>query len=288
MSLTESTYKNDLISHKTEQAGIYRDNYNRKPFAFEHTLDRNPLFELPTLVRLAERMAPIPGRVYYTVGDRGVNQGWDLSSERAFSWQEALEKISSAEAWMILKGAQAIPEYAEILQTFLRQVHDLSGQRLEQATKDHNISVIITSPGRLTPYHMDRDCNYLLQIKGAKTIHVFDGSDPDVVTSKELEDFYAGNMNAASYRESSQPKAESFHLTPGMGVHVPVTFPHWVKNDDNVSISASINFCFVDPLVPNVYRINKYLRRAGLKPKRLGRSALGDSLKTAAAKLLAR
>jgi hypothetical protein len=65
-----------------------------------------------------------------------------------------------------------------------------------------------------------------------------------------------------------------------------VTFPHWVENGDNVSISVSINFRFVDRTVPDIYRLNSYLRRLRLHPRLPGESALSDGVKKLASKTL--
>ncbi len=39
-----------------------------------------------------------------------------------------------------------------------------------------------------------------------------------------------------------EAKSWTFDLQPGSGLHFPVTYPHWVKNADEVSISFSIAF----------------------------------------------
>jgi len=65
----------------------------------------------------------------------------------------------------------------QLLDQILQEVHAVSAREWKRSTTDRNISVIITSPNQITPYHMDADCNYLLQIAGAKTIYVFNGAD---------------------------------------------------------------------------------------------------------------
>lgn len=265
----------------------FRDNYNIRPFVFQHKLSSHPLLQLPYLTGVAELIAKQdPARLYYNVGHLGVARGWDYTAERPFSAQEALERIETADAWMILKGAQIVPEYAQLMDRLLAEIHEVSGKDLERTTTTRNISIIITSPNRITPYHMDADANYLLQFRGSKTIYVFDGTDRAVVTVGELERFYLGDVNATVYKEASQKNAYQFELRPGTGVHVPVTFPHWVQNGNNVSISASINFHLVDRTVPDVHRINHYLRKIGLNPKPPGKSAARDGAKRLAVKAL--
>jgi hypothetical protein len=275
-----------LIPVTSESRVQFETNYNRSSFLLRHALNRSELFTLSNLMDLAQRMSAIPKAVYFNVGKLGVGRGWDFSKEHSFSAEEALDQIETSEAWMILRRVQRDPAYNEVLHNILREVHQASRREYEGTTHSHNISVILTSPNRITPYHFDADCNYLLQIHGSKTIHVFNGADRAVVTPEELERFYLGDINAAQYRPVLDDEARKYELTPGTGVHVPVTFPHWVQNHDNVSVSASINFCFNDETIPDLHRVNHYLRRAHLKPRQPGQSALADGAKGVAAKLL--
>jgi hypothetical protein len=277
----------EALNIRSGEELAFRENYNVRPFILQHQLATHPLLQLDHLTSVAQHYAEQhPDRFYHDDGRAEIGRGWDYTTQRAFSAHEAIRRIETADAWMILKGIQILPEYGELLNGILREIHEISGRNLERKTHSRNISIIITSPGRITPYHMDADCNYLLQMSGSKTVYVFNGADRNVVTSGELEAFYRGNINAARFKEETQNGAWKFELTPGLGVHVPVTFPHWVQNGDSVSISASINFCFVDRTVPDIYRVNYYLRRAGLKPSLPGQSAIGDGIKKLAANTL--
>ncbi|MFZ0591030.1 MAG: hypothetical protein WAM39_11135 [Bryobacteraceae bacterium] len=266
-----------LIPLTLESRPQFEANYNRVSFLLQHSLCESELFSMPSLMDLAQRLSDIPNAVYFNVGQLGVGHGWDFCKD--FSAREALDRIERSDAWMILKSVQREPAYSDVLHSILREVHQASRREYEGLIHRENISIILTSPNRITPYHIDADCNYLLQIHGSKTIHVFDGSDRSVVTPQELERFYLGDVNAAQYKPALEAKAKQYNLVPGLGVHVPVTFPHWVQNHDNVSVSASINFCFKDETIPNLHRINHYLRRARLNPRQPGQSALSDSAK---------
>lgn len=267
------------------EESLFRENYNRLPFGLFHNLSPHPLFHRTRLTELLKTIVEHhPDRLFFNVGRLGVDRGWDDTTERRFSAQEAFEQIETAEAWIILRGVQIVPEYDRLLVQILREIHAVSGRNLERDTKNWNISIIISSPNRITPYHMDADCNYLLQLHGSKTAYVFDGRDRSVVTTRELEQFFLGDINAAQYKEDTQAGAWRFELTPGAGVHIPVTFPHWVQNDNNVSISASINFCFVDRTIADAHRINHYLRRLGINPRQPGQSEMADGVKKFAAK----
>ncbi len=284
-SVTRSHSHFATLSTQPGDELIFRQNYNTVPFVLKHKLAGHPLLQVSHLTDLAQRLTKTsPGQVYYDVGRAITDRGWDYETERPFSAAEAIQRIETSNAWMILKKLQVLPEYGEVLNLILREIHELSGRDFEKTTHTRNISVILTSPNRITPYHMDADCNYLLQLAGSKTAYVFNGSDRRVVTTAELERFYSGEINAAQYKEESQKTAWRFDMTPGDGIHVPVVFPHWVQNGNNISISASINFMFADRPAADVYRVNHYLRRAHLSPKAPGESALSDGVKRLAIK----
>ena len=74
------------------------------------------------------------------------------------------------------------------------------------------------------------------------------------------------------------------HPTDGLSLCVtpsaiPVNAPHWLRNHDNVSITASLNFTFKDALLANAYRANYVLRKCGLHPLAPGTAPVRDAVK---------
>jgi hypothetical protein len=164
----------------------------------------------------------------------------------------------------------------------MRSADALAGRPLCPKIRNKEMILFLTSPNRISNYHIDRECSYLMQISGSKTIYTFDGGDRSILSEEELERFWTVDNNAAKYSESFQHKARAFHLTPGTGIHIPVNFPHWVKNDDNVSVSVNINVQFPDSMRANIYRANYHLRRMGFRPAPPFVSPAKDRLKAAA------
>src|SRR5581483_7608500 len=139
--------------------------------------------------------------------------------------------------------------------------------------------LFITSPNRLTTYHIDRECNFLFQIAGEKTIHIFDREDREILPETEIERFWAVDNNAAVYKPHLQDRAEAYTLQPGSGIHIPINSPHWLQNGDDISISLNLNFRFSDRVAGNLYRANYVLRRMGITPTPPGQSHIGDAVK---------
>lgn len=259
----------------------FQDNFNRKSFEVLHNLASHPLFQFPKLMELAGRTLKLrPDDLYYDVGNIRVDQRWDEVPERVFSAEEALQRVEDSGAWFIFRAAQRDPEYRILLDRGLAELKQHIGCGIEKQVMREDIIIFVTSPKRVTAYHVDRECNFLLQIRGTKTLYVFDREDRDVLSEEEIERFWSVDHNAPAYKPQLQHRAASYKLRPGTGVHIPVNCPHWLENDDNVSISLSVNFQFKESLRANAYRANYLLRKFGLQPTPPGRYAFLDSLKS--------
>jgi hypothetical protein len=263
----------------------FNEKFNRKSFEFRHHLATHPLFQLPKLLELAERTLKMrPKEIYYDAGEVKVEQRWDSIPKKPFSAVEAMERVETCGAWFIFRSAQNDPEYRVFLDKGLAELKQCMGPGIDSQIMVEDIIIFVTSPKRVTTYHIDRECNFLLQIRGTKTLHVFDRDDRDVLPDEEVERFWTVDNNAPIYKPHLQDRAISYKMEPGNGVHLPVNFPHWLQNDDNVSVSLSVNFQFKDPLRANAYRANYWLRKLGLNPTPPGKSPILDSIKAQAVK----
>jgi len=259
----------------------FRQKFNRESFALRHNLASHPLLQLPELMQLAERtLKTRPDLLHYDVGSIRVGQRWDEIAPSELSATEALRRVENCGAWFVFKSAQHDAKYRFFLDHGLAEVKAAIGPGIDSKILVEDIIIFVTSPKRVTTYHIDRECNFLLQIQGTKTIHVFDREDREVLSEEEIERFWAVDFNAAVYKPHLQHRARSYKLVPGTAVHIPVNCPHWLENDDNVSVSLSVNFQFKDSLRGNAYRTNFLLRKLGLHPTPPGRSPALDAVKS--------
>jgi hypothetical protein len=256
----------------------FREQFNRYSFEFAHHLSGHRLFEIPRLIELAKRLSST-GSVYYDAGEVRVGQRWDQSPPGTHSVDETIRRIQDAGAWIILRRAEQDPEYCAVLEECMAEVQTLLGKDLKKEMLVQDAIVFITSPHRVTAYHIDRECNFILQVHGNKDISVFDRNDRDVLPEEEIERFWMVDNNAAVYKEHYQNRATVYSVGPGMGILVPVNAPHWVRNKNNISVTLSVNFQFRENFPAHVYRANYLLRKIGIKPKPPGHSKVRDRLK---------
>ena len=273
---------------------VFTDNLNRLPYEFAHTLAGNPLFELSRLVDLAERVAT---RVtpHLAGGDVYFNDGLIEPGEKPLrpdlprtAAADLIRKIDTAQAWIILKHVEREPGYREVLESCIRDILQLSGPALLRKIKWFEAILFITSPNRVTEYHLDREVSWILQLQGDKEIHVFDRADKDIVSDQELEVYWTADNRAARYKPEYESRAIVYQMRPGTGVHIPINSPHWLRNGNNISVTLNVNFQFYDRHWANLYRANYYLRQAGIVPHPPGVHPLSDQLKSAAFTVLQR
>jgi hypothetical protein len=268
--------------HIISDRGMFHENFDKQSFEFAHNLAQHPLFHLDRLIELARvTQSERPDDLFYDAGTQDLNQRWSDSPKPKFSAAEAVERIESCGAWIVLKRADKDPEYRKLLDECMAEIQDLSGLNLNRVMKMQEVILFITSPKRITTYHIDRECSLLMQIRGTKDINIFSRNDRDILSEEEIEKFWTVDHNAPRYKPEFQSHAQVYQLRPGVGVHIPVNFPHWVQNGDDISISLNVNFQYRDPIRANLYRMNYLLRKAGLTPTPPGKSRLKDSVKSA-------
>jgi hypothetical protein len=258
----------------------FRENFNRRHFVVQHDLATYSAFSLERLIELAKDTAETrPNDLYYDEGEVEIGQRWEEVSRGTLPIDETIGRIETQGAWIVLWRAELHPTYSGLLTAAMSDILAMTGAEIERNIKKKEIILFITSPNRITTYHIDRECNFLLQISGEKEISIFARDDREVLPEVEIERFWTIDNNAPRYRPQLQDRAEVIRLQPGNGVHIPINAPHWLKNGDNISVSASFNFQFRDGVRANLYRANYYLRKFGLRPRAPYSSAIADAVK---------
>jgi ribosomal protein L16 Arg81 hydroxylase len=247
-----------------------RDDFNVKPFLVRHGLADHPAFTFERLLELSRRLPP--EMVEYNAGDLPLTQDPTLTPRTGLSIDETIRRINDARSWMVLKRVEADAEYRRILDECLEHVMPLA-----PAMRQRQAFIFISSPGSVTPYHIDHEYNFLLQIRGTKQMSIFDRS---VLAEETLERFYRGEHRNLVFDAERAGQGNTFELAPGQGVHVPVNAPHYVKNGPEASVSFSITFRTPQgDRRSTVYRVNERMRSIGIKPRPVGQAPLVDRAK---------
>ena len=268
----------------------FRRDFNRTSFAVRHRLAGHPLFETQRLARLAEALHRRGDRdKFVALGARDTTTGTRFSDmPRLPAAADTLRHLDEIGTWMKLSHAHEVDgDYRELMDGLLLELEALSGEPLHDLISWKMLTIFLASPRITTPYHIDHESNFLLQVRGSKEVCLFDGLDRSVLPVGEIERFYGGNAEAARYRADLGDRGTVYRLTPGIGVHHPPLAPHWVRNGDEVSVSVSVSFC-LRPLdrEAKIHQANMVLRRLGLHPATIGRHPMRDRVKDATIRML--
>ena len=260
--------------------------FDRRPFMIRHRLAGHPLFALPRLLELA---AALPeASVEYNGGEIPVSLAPELTPRNGLSAAETLRRIAECKSWMVLKYVESDPDYRRLLLQCLAEIARHS-ELLRPGMCMPQAFIFVSSPGSVTPYHMDPEHNFLLQVRGSKQVRLFDAGDRTLVSHEELERFHEGAHRNLKWRPECETRGQDFSLEPGFGLHFPVCAPHFVRNGADVSISFSITFRTPDKERDSLaHRFNGFLRSRGLRPAPIGTRPGRDVLKSLAFRVGAR
>lgn len=249
-----------------------------RTFRLRHDLKDHPLFSLERLARLA---ASLPADQVEFNGPVEPHQDPTLTPSNGMSAEETVRRIEEAKSWMVIKSPEVDPEYKELLDACLDQVAEQTGQVMGGAHR-RSAFIFVTSPGNVTPLHMDPEYNFLLQIRGTKRMSLWDHKDRNIASAEALE-LFPGKHRNLPYREEFEASATHQHLEPGDAIFVPLFDPHWVKNGDAVSVSFSITW-HTDESERQVKLsyINAALRRIGFPQGEADANPVWDGIKVAA------
>lgn len=249
-----------------------------RTFRLKHRLDDHPLFKLDRLARLAASLPP--DQVEFN-GPVQPNQDPALTPSNGLSAEETVRRIEHCQSWMVIKNAEADPQYKALLDACLDQVAEQTGGFMGGARK-RQAFIFVTSPNNVTPLHMDPEYNFLLQVRGTKRMSLFDHQDRAIVSEEALE-LYPGKHRNLPYREEFEKRGVQQPLAPGDAIFVPLFDPHWVQNGPEVSVSFSITWHTDHSLrMVKLSYVNAALRKLGLPQAPVGTHRAMDALKVAA------
>jgi hypothetical protein len=250
--------------------------------ALTHALASHPLLQIDSLVELGKRQQA--RKLVRTHSDdakpaTSFAEAPNLHPNRK-SAEETLRDMHNAKAWLSLLNVQADPIYRAFIDEILDEVKPIVSVR-DPGMGYRAGWIFVTSPNAVTPFHIDHEHNFILQIRGTKTLHVWDPFDRVVVSEEAQERFHdAHSRETIAYRDEFLSRAQTFALEPGLGGYMPSTAPHLVKNGPEVSITVSFTY-YTDSTRARelLYRGNARLRRLGLSPRPVGASPSRDAAK---------
>lgn len=258
-----------------------RRDFPLRPFAIRHQLAGHPLLTLPQIALLA---ATLPrDQIEYNSGKVAIGQDPDAIPSVKLDPVEVVRQIETAGAWMVLKRVEASPAYRKLLDDTLLSVARARGFNSTSDAGFEQIEgyIFVSSPNSTTPFHLDSEDNFFVQIHGEKYFTIFDNSDRSIVPDEEIERSMTKHRNL-KYDETLADHGIEFHMFGGDGCYVPYQWPHWVRTANTHSISMAITWKTKEVRRNNdLHFFNSMLRGIGLPQKPPGAQPGLDTVKLA-------
>ncbi|WDI32710.1 cupin-like domain-containing protein [Hyphococcus flavus] len=240
-----------------------------------HSLSGHQLFRIDQLTALAAAL-PVES-VEYNAGDLPISQDPTTTPMNGLTPEETVRRIAENNSWMVLKNVEQQPSYRQAMDHCLGAIEGIV-EKSSGAMHKREAFVFVSSPGSVTPFHMDPEHNILMQLEGSKTFRIYPNKSRDIVSDEQHEAFHIeGAHRNLPYREEFEKQAQAITLKPGDALYVPVKSPHWVAVNDAVSVSLSITWRSAASDNEGLLRRgNGWLRSRGGRPPSPGRAPLRD------------
>ena len=253
-----------------------------------HTFDQHPLMQMPQLLELARELQPLKGCRFIDPAATEASQLnlWRRSLD-GHDIDEVFNRIEEPGSWVALYNIENIPRYKDFLLEVLGAVRPLVEPEQPEIFMVTGF-IFISAPPSVTPFHIDRENNFWLQIRGRKFLSVWDRNDRNTVPASAVEDFIVQrDLSGVILTDAARAAAQVIDNGPGDGMYFPSTTPHmtrtvtdWVQPGEGVSISIGVNFyTSVTRRHALVHQCNRVLRRIGFNPTPPGQSAWRDAVK---------
>ncbi len=246
----------------------FGDAYPDQAVKLSHGLIGHELLTIGALAELAERMPA--ASVEYNLGALPLGVRPEDMPANGLTLGETIRTIETNGSWAVLKNVERDPAYGALLDGALAELEPIVA-RSTGPMLHREAFIFLSSPGSVTPFHMDPEHNILLQIRGRKTMTVFPAQDQEMVPPQQAEHFHAGGHRNLPWKDAFLERGTAIDLDPGDAIHVPVKSPHFVRNGSAVSISLSITWRSERSVAEGeLHSLNALLRRRRLPTARVG------------------
>ncbi len=262
--------------------GLLAGRYNRQPFPFTHRLAGNTDFALPRLFELCRRMDP--RQIQYRIGEIPGDAHFDSTFERyreGLSLADALDRFEERRAYVVIYNPELDPEYQTVIEGVLAEIAAYT-EPFDPVMTWYSSYIFLSTRDAVTPYHMDREMNFLFQVRGTKRVQLWDPADQDVMTDEQKDLLLSHVGERPTFKESFEAKAQTFDLQAGMGVHHPFIAPHRVYTGPDVSVTLAVTYrTRGSDIWTDAHKFNAKLRGIGWRPRPVRSNPALDRWKSA-------
>jgi hypothetical protein len=257
--------------------------FDREPFQFQHQLLGHPALEMSNLARMIPTLPD--WQVHYSSGKLKRTDNFETAHRdhaNGMSIEETIDTLKTSNSYIMIREPDRDGSFHPLYQSLMKDVHGvLAARGLAGQANDPKMYLFISSPDSITPFHIDRYTNFLMQFQGSKQISVFPQWDPAVMAPDVRESLVAYSGKRPMWNPEMDALATTYDFQPGDALHIPFVAGHHVRNGPNeVSVSLSLFFKTGENLMlTDAMVFNDHLRRLKLSPAGVGTSRWRDAAK---------
>lgn len=200
------------------------------------------------------------------------------------SVDQVFDSLDTPGTYIAIYEAQADPEFRKVVDDVIS-----AGRRLLSSDDaeifDSDAYVFISCAPTVTPFHIDRENNFFLQVRGTKHTSVWQPDDRGTVSEEAVEGWIVHqSLEDVKFDASRLPFAAiDGDLHAGEGVFMPPTSAHMTQTEvSGGEVSVSVGFVFYSKASrrrANIHAWNAVQRRLGITPAPVGERSMLDSVK---------
>lgn len=238
-----------------------------------HGLCGHPLFDKAALMALAGRLEQcrnIRSHTGQATAGTAFNHAPAIYPNKR-SAVETLDDIEHAGVWMSLLNVQTDDLYRGLVDEVLNGIQPFL-DTCDPGMCYRGGWIFVTSPRAVTPFHIDKEHNFILQIRGSKTVYVWEPDDLEAISEEARDLFHATHSrDLIAWRESLRQRAHAVRLEPGKGAYMPATSPHMVENGEGPSVTVSFTY-YTQSTIRNarLHALHHRMRAMGMSPAPVG------------------
>lgn len=215
-----------------------RGDFPQRPFRVTHELGSCPLFGFDQLreaaLALPTEMLEVSVPAFGSTPLAGL-----MGRSKTLT---LLEEIETRPAWVMFRNLERLAPYRALMEELRESLRASCPWVIGGADRFMSF-VFVSSPGIVTPLHIDPEHNFLLQISGRKQVSLSDPTERRLPTDEQLRGFFADEVAfELSPSPDWEPHLHKHELNAGEGLFLPSVAPHSVLNGASVSVSFSFTF----------------------------------------------
>ncbi len=213
------------------------------PLRLRHSLHQHELFSRPALAELIEK-APKSNYMLIETGRPNERKLWREGEIGGIGGDQVIEAIGRGRIWLnLLRVNEIDPRYGKLLDEIFAE---LEGRVPGLKTFKRINGILISSPRAQVYYHFDTAGQTLWQIHGSKRVYLYPPAPP-FLTPESLENVILyNNETGIKYEPWYEDYATSMTLNSGEMAQWPLNMPHRIENDDELSVSMTIEYFTAD------------------------------------------